>query len=75
MRTTSRAVNAALRKAGINGEVVQGRGYVYFIGDDFDHCYSTSVAICWLSHSTVEEWVDDAVPAAAGVVDAHADRR
>ena len=59
-RLTTRQVNKALANAGIKGELVQGNGYLYFVGDDFDRCYSTSVAVCWLNDLSLSAWLDEA---------------
>lgn len=59
-KLSARDVNRALTRHGIRGEVVQGRGYVYFAGDDFDGAYSTSVAVCWLNDLSLAGWLGEA---------------
>ena len=59
--TTRRQVNAALKRAGINGTVERGDGYWYFAGPDFDRSYETGVYGCaYLSNMPVSRWVDEA---------------
>lgn len=59
-RLTIASVNKALREWGIVGELVQGNGYLYFSGDDFDNCRSTSVAVCWLNDLSLVGWLAEA---------------
>lgn len=59
-RVTLAAVNAALREAGIDAELVGGRGYFFFVGDDVARAYTTSVMTPRLGGMTVEEWVGEA---------------
>lgn len=57
MSTTIKKINAALKRNGYKGEIVRGDGYHYFVGEDFDHAFSTSEPIMYTSHLTVEEWL------------------
>lgn len=50
-------INSALKKAGIDGEIVKGYGYVYFAGNDFSHCDSSSVYVRYLNAFSVDQWV------------------
>jgi hypothetical protein len=59
-RSTGRTITAALTAAGIRGTAVQGSGYVYFVGPDFDMLYTSMVCVRWMSDLTVDEWVREA---------------
>lgn len=59
-RLTIASVNKALREWDIDGELVQGSGYLYFSGADFSHCRSTSVAVCWLNDLSLVGWMAEA---------------
>jgi hypothetical protein len=59
-RITCNQVNAALRRAGIEGKIRRGRGYFYFVGADFDRCYGTSVYVYRLEAFTLEGWIREA---------------
>lgn len=61
MRTTLKAINDALRAAGIDGELVRGASYFYFSGPAFFHCYSTSVMTTRLGSMTADQWVAEAL--------------
>lgn len=58
MSATIKQVNAALQRNGYDGELVRGDGYHYFVGNDFDHAFSSSVPVMYTSHLTVDEWLD-----------------
>lgn len=60
MRLTIQAVNRALKAEGFKDELVRGRGYFYFWGDDASGWYSSSVPVCKLNQiPTVEGWVKE----------------
>ena len=54
---TLKTVNAAIAAKGIAAELVQGEGYLYFVGDAVDGAYTTSVAVCRLNHLTLDQWL------------------
>ena len=56
MRATLKAVNAAVKAAGIPLRLVRGDGYHYWI---HDHLHNTlSEMVCYTSHLSVERWVE-----------------
>lgn len=57
VKLTLKRVNAALAAKGIAERLVQGRGYLYFTDGDSHKWYSSSVAVCWLNHLTLEQWL------------------
>lgn len=57
MRVTINNVNAALRSAGIDAELVRGDGYFWFDGPDVERAYTSSVMTAHLTSMSVEEWV------------------
>jgi len=59
-RVTVANVNAALRAAGIDAELLKGRGYFYFGGPAVELCYTTSVPTMHLRSLSVEQWLDEA---------------
>lgn len=61
MRTTLAAVNKALAAAGIDAELVKGRGYFYFVGSDMDYADEQGVyGVFRLSDLSVTQWVEEA---------------
>lgn len=61
MRTTLAAVNKALAAAGIDAELVKGRGYFYFVGSDMDCAEEQGVyGVFRLSDLSVTQWVEEA---------------
>jgi hypothetical protein len=57
--TSKKAIVRALREVGVNvDELVQGNGYLYFVGDDFGT--ETSVYVCWLNDLSLEGWLAEA---------------
>lgn len=60
MSTTIKKINDALKRHGFNGEIVRGDGYHYFVGDDFDHAYSSSIPVMYTSHLTIDECLHEA---------------
>lgn len=61
MRTTLAAVNKALTAAGIDAELVKGRGYFYFVGSDMDYAEEQGVyGVFRLSDLSVTQWVEEA---------------
>ncbi|CDN96799.1 hypothetical protein [Pseudomonas phage vB_PaeS_SCH_Ab26] len=61
MRTTLAAVNKALAAAGIDAELVKGRGYFYFVGSDMDYAEEQGVyGVFRLSDLSVTQWVEEA---------------
>ena len=61
MRTTLAAVNKALAAAGIDAELVKGRGYFYFVGSDMDYAKEQGVyGVFRLSDLSVTQWVEEA---------------
>jgi hypothetical protein len=55
MRTTIAKVNAALKAAGHDAELVRGRGYFYFVSTPA--LTEDSVNVFHLGALTVDEWV------------------
>ena len=55
-RITFKQVNAALKAAGIDAELVQGDGYLWFDGDEASQWYSSSVAVFRLNHIPDVQW-------------------
>ena len=61
MRTTLAAVNKALAAAGIDAELVKGRGHFYFTGFAVDYAKEQGVyGVYRLSELTVSQWVEEA---------------
>lgn len=61
MCTTLAAVNKALAAAGIDAELVKGRGYFYFVGSDMDYAEEQGVyGVFRLSDLSVTQWVEEA---------------
>jgi hypothetical protein len=58
MRVTLNKINAAIKAAGGEDELVRGNGYFYFVGEDTPKWHQASVYTMFLSDFTVEEWVD-----------------
>jgi hypothetical protein len=57
-RLTIAAVNAALKAKGYPDELVKGKGYFYFWGDDASGWFSSSVPVYSLNHiPSVEGWM------------------
>ena len=62
MRVTIKRVNEALRSAGLDVEIVKGRGYWYFAGEMASHWAEQGVyGVGSLQGLTVEQWVGEAV--------------
>lgn len=60
MRLTINNVNAALKAAGIDAELIKGDGYYWFHGLEAAGFYSSSVAVFKLTDlPSVEAWVDE----------------
>jgi hypothetical protein len=58
---TTRKINSALRRAGLNVEIQNNRdGYSYFVSTINGCMVGESVMVCYLNHQTVEEWIIDA---------------
>jgi hypothetical protein len=55
---TFKKVNAAIAARGIKAELVQGNGYLYFAGDDVQHAFTTSIAVCKLNHIDLSSLLD-----------------
>lgn len=55
-----RTVNKALKNEGIKAELIKGEGYLYFIGDDVELCYTTSVYVPRLNDLPLEVWMKHA---------------
>ena len=56
-------IESALRRAGINAEIIKGRGYFYFVGEIGSYLdvgrFSTSVyGYCYYNQLSVGEWVE-----------------
>ena len=59
-RLTIKNVNAMIAALGIKAELVKGRGYLYFIGDDVDFAKSTSVYVYRISdYQSINMWMDE----------------
>lgn len=59
-RLTLASVNKKIGAEGIDAELVQGEGYLYFIGPDVEYAKSTSVMVARLNHLTLERWLEEA---------------
>ena len=58
---TTRKINAALRRAGLDVEIANNRdGYSYFLSTITGGQIGESVMVCYLKQQTVERWVSDA---------------
>jgi hypothetical protein len=58
---TTRKINAALRRAGLDIEIVNNRdGYSYFCSTITGFQVGESVMVCYLNQQTAERWVSDA---------------
>ena len=58
VRLTINNVNAALKEAGFDAELVKGNGYFWFDSDESIMWYTSSVSVYRLSDiPTVEAWV------------------
>jgi len=58
---TTRTINAALRRAGLDVEIQNNRdGYSYFVRKATGALVGESVMVCYLNQQTVEQWVTDA---------------
>jgi transposase len=58
-KATTRSINAALRRAGIDAEFCNNRdGYSYFIGPDVEYAPETSVYVCYVGDLSVDQWVE-----------------
>lgn len=68
---TLKQVNSKIAELGFKAELVKGEGYFYFIGDDVDLCYSTSVGVYRLNHLSMEDWLSEI----KGLVEEHVDRK
>lgn len=61
MRVTINNINAALKSAGIDGEILKGQGYYYFCGPDFDLTDERGVyGVLRLGELSIERWVAEA---------------
>lgn len=54
-----RTVNKALRAAGVKDELVHGRGYFYFWGDEATMWYTSTVPVYRVTALSVDEWVKE----------------
>lgn len=58
---TLKAVNKAIKAIGLDCELHQGEGYLYFSGPDVEWANSTSIPVCRLNHiPTIQQWVENA---------------
>ena len=58
---TTRKINSALRRVGLDIEIVNNRdGYSYFCSTITGGQVGESVMVCYLNQQTVEQWVSDA---------------
>jgi len=57
-RVTINNVNAALKGAGIDAELVRGKGYFYFAGPAMDRVYDACVCTMFITDFSVQRWVD-----------------
>jgi hypothetical protein len=60
MGITVKAVNDALASLGIDGKLVKGFGYYYFVGPAFDQHKNTSIHIRVLRRLSLKQWVKEA---------------
>jgi hypothetical protein len=55
-------VNSALKARKIDMELVKGKDYFYFVGDDVDlSADGTSVYVPRVSDLSLEQWIDEAI--------------
>ena len=40
-------------------ELIKGKGYLYFWGNDCASWYTSSVAVCYLKHLTIKRWIEE----------------
>lgn len=57
--STIASVNRALKKAGIDAELVKGKGYFWFDGDEASGFYSNSVSVFRVNQLTDDQWVKE----------------
>lgn len=57
-RATKKAINAELKKLGIDAEIVRGEGYYFLIGPGVDGWYQTGIYTYALGHMPLERWMD-----------------
>lgn len=58
-RLTINNINAALKDAGFDAELVRGNGYFWFDSEESISWYTSSVYVYRLNHlGDVEKWVD-----------------
>lgn len=58
-RATLLKVNAAIKAAGGNDELIRGDGYFYFAGGDAAQWPSSSVTVSHIGAFTVAEWMEE----------------
>lgn len=56
---TIKAVNKVIAARGIKAEIVQGKDYLWFYGDDVELAHSTSVMVVRLNQLTIEQWMSE----------------
>ena len=56
-KLTLKTVNKAIADKGIKAELVQSKGYLYFIGEDVELAYTTSVCVPRLNRLSLEQWM------------------
>lgn len=59
-RLTLATVNNSLKSEGIDAELVQGDGYLYFVGPDVEYAHSTYVKVARLNHQSLADWIMEA---------------
>lgn len=55
---TMKTINKAIADKGIDAELVKGKGYFYFAGEDVAWCDMTSVYVYRLNELSLEAWLD-----------------
>jgi hypothetical protein len=55
---TTAKINRAIRHLGL--EIVRGSGYAYFLSLATGHQIGGSVAVCYLCHLSLSQWVAEA---------------
>lgn len=56
-RLTFKAINRMIAREGFTGELVQGNGYLYLIGESFDMAFTTSFPVTRLSHTKMSSLI------------------
>ena len=58
-KATIKNVNAAIKALGGEEELIRGNGYLYFWSDEASGWYTSSVPVCYLSHLSLQQWIEE----------------